>query len=101
MKIILTLAAAAIALCTFATPADAGYYKKIRCGYDSCGRPVYRCVYVRTYSDYCAPSYRSYNHHSSHHHYSAPRYPSRDSSYKPGHSRHYGYNYGYGPSYRH
>jgi hypothetical protein len=98
MKIILTVIAAAIAFGTFATSADAGYYKKVHCGYDSCGRPVYHSVYVRTYSDYCAPSYRSSrSHHSSSHrnYYSAPSSHYRHSYNRPS----YGYNYGRGPSY--
>ncbi|RBP44233.1 hypothetical protein DES53_10452 [Roseimicrobium gellanilyticum] len=33
--------------------AEAGYYTKRCVGYDHCGRPVYRTVYVET----CAPRY--------------------------------------------
>jgi hypothetical protein len=90
MKTILSLAAAAFALAAFAPTADAGYYKNVLCGYDACGRPVYRCVYVRTYSDYCAPR-------SCSPHYSSPRYHHNHSSYnRPSYSRR---SYGYRPSY--
>ncbi|MEM8952862.1 MAG: hypothetical protein AAGD22_01805 [Verrucomicrobiota bacterium] len=91
MKTFLSLAIAALTLTVFAATADAGYYKKTFCGYDSCGRPVYRTVYVKTYSDFCAPKYPTY-----HRTYRSPKIYYRSSNY---HRSNYGYSYGYRPSY--
>lgn len=81
MKKLLFAALCLSGLAFFAPSAEAGSYRTVFAGYDHCGRPVYRQVYVQSQC-YSRPTY-----HSS---YRAPVYY-RSSSY----SRSYDYGRSY------
>jgi hypothetical protein len=53
MKKLAIIAAVITGFLGLTAAAEAGYYTKRCVGYDHCGRPVYRTVYVET----CAPRY--------------------------------------------
>jgi hypothetical protein len=53
MKKFAIIAAVVAGFLGLTAAADAGYYTQRCVGYDHCGRPVYRTVYVET----CAPRY--------------------------------------------
>ena len=56
MKKLAIIAAVVTGFLGFTAAAEAGHYVRRCVGYDHCGRPVYRTVYVETCS-YCAPRY--------------------------------------------